>query len=359
MNVPWRLVSGLTLALGLVVAGVGAVRAQTAGTASPLCAQTAYDGRYCSLTAHGWQIFMNAGLAARHAPFAARVMDLLTRRLEEAAHVLPPVRLRELRRVPIWIEDKETGATSFYHLAGSSWPRANGYPEAKMGSFEIPDPSFFLRIQTTQPSIVIHELAHAYHDQVLSYENPSLLAAFRQALDKNLYGAVRRNDGTTGRAYTLTNHHEYFAELTEAYYATNDFFPFLRHELQAHDPVGFEALRVAWETQPEMVEEPIVLTAGSEVGANAKAGCAAEGRLKSQGSAEAARMVFRNSTTQPVRMFWLDFQGNRRAYELVAGGGLYIQRTFVSHAWLLADTNGRCMAIVMPKKDGSYVALAP
>jgi|GEM_PF-1133102 len=357
MNALPRVALGLTLALGLATASTA--QAQVPASASPLCLRTVHDGRYCLLSVHGWQVNLNTGLAARHAAFAGRVMDLLTLRLEEAARALPPARLRELRRVPIWIEDKETGATSFYHLAGSPWPRANGYPEAKMGSFEIPDPGFFLRIQTTQPSIIIHELAHAYHDQVLGYEHAGLLAAFRQASEKGLYGSVRRNDGTTGRAYALTNHHEYVAELTEAYFGTNDFFPFRRQELQAHDPAGFEALRVVWETQAEMIEEPIALAPGSATGAAAKSDCAAEAGLKSRSSAEAARMVFRNGTAEAVRMFWLDFQGNRRAYQLVPGGGLHIQRTFVSHPWLLADSTGKCLAVVMPKRDGSYVVLGP
>ncbi len=357
MRPRWRITLCLAVTVGLVLASGYAARSQTAAPA--LCAQTVHDGRYCSLTLQGWPIYLNAGLAARHEAFARRVVELLGRRLDEAARALPPARLRELRRIPIWIEDKETGATSFYHLGGSPWPRANGYPEAKQGSFEIPDPGFFMRIETSQPSIVIHELAHAHHDQVLGYEHPSLLAAYRQAVDKNLYAAVRRNDGTTVRAYALTNHHEYFAELTEAYFGINDFFPFRRSELQAHDPVGFEALRAAWEAQPEMIEEPIALASDAAAGAAAKAGCAATGVLRSRESTVPARLVLRNATAEAVRMFWLDFQGNWRAYALVATGGLQVQKTFLSHPWLLADTSGRCLAVVMPKKDGSYVVLGP
>ncbi len=356
MRPRWRITLCLVVTIGLVLASGYAARSQTAAPA--LCAQTVHDGRYCSLTLQGWPIYLNAGLAARHEAFARRVLELLSRRLDEAARALPPTRLRELRRIPIWIEDKETGAVSFYHPGGSPWPRANGYPEAKMGSYEIPDPGHFLSIQASQPSIVIHELAHAYHDQVLGYDDASLLAAYRQAVDKGAYTAVRRNNGTTVRAYALTNHHEYFAELTEAYFGTNDFFPFRRPELQAHDPAGFEALRAAWEAQPEMTETSIGL-GNSETGAAEKAGCAASGMLRSKESAQPARIVFRNATGEAVRMFWLDFQGNWRAYALVAAGGLQVQKTFLSHPWLLADTNGRCLAVVMPKKDGSYVVLGP
>jgi hypothetical protein len=178
-------------------------------------------------------------------------------------------------------------------------------------------------------------------------------------VDRNLYGAVLRNDGTTGRSYALTNHHEYFAELTEAYFGTNDFFPFRRSELQAHDPVGFEVLRAAWETRPPEIEEPIALASDPALGAAAKANCAPARAHRSRDSTTPARFVLRNTTSEPVQVVWLDFQGNRRAYARVEPGGLHIQKTFLLHPWLLADINGKCLAVVMPKKDGSYVSLAP
>ncbi len=39
---------------------------------------------------------------------------------------------------------------------------------------------------------------------------------------------------------------EYFAEATEAYFGVNDFFPFVRAELKAYDPVGFALMEAVW-----------------------------------------------------------------------------------------------------------------
>jgi hypothetical protein len=39
---------------------------------------------------------------------------------------------------------------------------------------------------------------------------------------------------------------EYFAETTEAFFGTNDFFPFVRSELRRHDPGGYELLKKLW-----------------------------------------------------------------------------------------------------------------
>jgi hypothetical protein len=42
---------------------------------------------------------------------------------------------------------------------------------------------------------------------------------------------------------------EYFAELSEAYWGKNDFYPFTRSELLQHDPLGYEAVKRAWHEQ--------------------------------------------------------------------------------------------------------------
>ena len=44
----------------------------------------------------------------------------------------------------------------------------------------------------------------------------------------------------------MTNPPEYFAESCEAYFGTNDFYPFVRAELQRHDPVMYELIERAW-----------------------------------------------------------------------------------------------------------------
>jgi hypothetical protein len=39
---------------------------------------------------------------------------------------------------------------------------------------------------------------------------------------------------------------EYFAEQSEALFGTNDFFPFVRSELEQHDPRMFALLKRLW-----------------------------------------------------------------------------------------------------------------
>jgi hypothetical protein len=44
---------------------------------------------------------------------------------------------------------------------------------------------------------------------------------------------------------------EYFAECSEAFFSTNDFFPFNKEELQKHDPEMFELLHKLWKCPEE------------------------------------------------------------------------------------------------------------
>ena len=45
---------------------------------------------------------------------------------------------------------------------------------------------------------------------------------------------------------TSANAKEYFAEASEAYFGTNDFYPFVRAELKKHDPEMFRLLEKLW-----------------------------------------------------------------------------------------------------------------
>lgn len=47
-------------------------------------------------------------------------------------------------------------------------------------------------------------------------------------------------------AYALNNEKEYFAEITEAYFGINDYFPFNYNDLNNYDIVGFNAALFVW-----------------------------------------------------------------------------------------------------------------
>jgi dipeptidyl-peptidase-4 len=95
----------------------------------------------------------------------------------------------------------------------------------------------------------MHELAHSYHHCVLGHGNPDIREAYDKAVESGHYESVLHINGSSRRAYALNNDKEYFAEATEAFFGTNDFYPFVRSELQKHDPDMYQVLRKLWKVQ--------------------------------------------------------------------------------------------------------------
>jgi hypothetical protein len=149
----------------------------------------------------------------------------------------------------------EGDAAGAYHPS-REWLRANGYNPDMAKSVEIGSASRFLLWSLDQPAIVIHELAHAYHHRVLGHDHEGIRAAFRAAVKEGRYEKVLRSNGSEERAYALENDQEYFAEGTEAFFGTNDWYPFVRAELLRHDPKLFEVLEEVFGTSAIPTQGP-------------------------------------------------------------------------------------------------------
>ena len=54
------------------------------------------------------------------------------------------------------------------------------------------------------------------------------------------------SEGGKTSHYARTNHKEFFAEMTESYLGVNDFYPFVRAELQEHDPKTYILMQKIW-----------------------------------------------------------------------------------------------------------------
>ncbi len=92
----------------------------------------------------------------------------------------------------------------------------------------------------------MHEMAHAYQFNVLGEDHPAAQKAYQKAMDRGLYQSVAHVHGGKRKAYAATNYKEYFAELTEAYFGKNDFFPFNRADLKKYDPTGYQLMQDVW-----------------------------------------------------------------------------------------------------------------
>jgi hypothetical protein len=201
---------------------------------------------YKTQNIEGWTIHVNKHLLSDQKALGHQALRLLDVKLYDITRVIPPKALERLREVPIWLGVNDGHAPCSEYHPNREWLAANGYNPDKAKCVEIGNASRFVDWSHDQPFMVLHELAHAYHDRVLGWDAPEIKAAYEHALKTGLYQSVLRCDGTTGRAYALTDEHEYFAEGTESYFGTNDYYPFVRAELKAYDPMLADLLKKVW-----------------------------------------------------------------------------------------------------------------
>ncbi|MGA0286891.1 MAG: hypothetical protein ACO3YY_02920 [Phycisphaerales bacterium] len=219
--------------------------AAAAANAPNFAATEAYEVR----DLRGWTVRVSPDLAASPGLRDA-VLELLDNQLFRIVRVVPAPALERLRRVEIWAETEMPRTACMCYHVSKGWLVPNGYNPDKEGAVEIGNAVAFLRWTRHQPWMVLHELAHAYHDQVLGYRHAGIEAAWRRIAETGAYDEVGHIAGGTRRHYALTNPMEYFAETTEALFGTNDFHPYVRSELEAVDPEGFALVASLWALDP-------------------------------------------------------------------------------------------------------------
>jgi hypothetical protein len=77
--------------------------------------------------------------------------------------------------------------------------------------------------------------------------------------------------------------------------------------------------------------------------------CSRLGSIKSEASLLATTIIFRNQSSSPVVVSWIDFEGNPANAAMVGPGQDYLVATFVTHAWLVETMGGSCIAIYEPR----------
>lgn len=243
-----RFVVGLLLAL-LCLLGPPAFAADedAEGDAAPDSAEYDPIERYDVRTMQGWEVYVHRDLLERE-ELAADAVELLEHRLADVRRRVPEAAVEKLQQVKIWLEHEHPTHPKIHYHVSPGWLAANDFHPEKVRSVEIGSARRFLNTSGQQPAVILHELAHAWHHQFLpdGYGNDQIRSAYERAVESGDYDEVLHIAGHTTEHYALTNPMEYFAEASEAYFATNDFYPFVRAELQEHDPRLFELLGELW-----------------------------------------------------------------------------------------------------------------
>jgi hypothetical protein len=200
-------------------------------------------------TIEGWTVhidrrLLNGGGAAS----GEQAIALLARRLADIKLIVPADKVAELQKVAIWLDLSHGRLKPAQYHPSAAWLRDNGYSESLARCVHIPVALEFASRphQRVQPWSVMHELAHAYHDQVLGFDHAEVKAAWQRVKDSGRLEKVLHIDGHETRHYALTNEKEFFAEMTEAYFGVNDFYPFNRAELKQSEPETYALLKGIW-----------------------------------------------------------------------------------------------------------------
>ena len=208
---------------------------------------TAYAARELS----GWHLLVHRKLEQDEPELWNEVGSLLEHQFFQIEREVPKPAVEKLRKITIWVELNEPHHPCMVYHPDAVWLRGHDMHPEKSGCVELANARNFLKWTHDQPWMVLHELAHGYHHQFVEqgFQNAEVAQALAAAASEKLYDSVLRFNGKDERAYAAVNPMEYFAEQTEAFFGTNDFYPFVRSELRRHDPRMHALLRKLWQVE--------------------------------------------------------------------------------------------------------------
>lgn len=197
----------------------------------------------------GWQVRVDVQLLnGRHAELGHKALRVLAFKLYEIKVLLPADRVARLQKVPIVLDRAYPRLHGMQYHPSAEWLKQHGHDPRLAKAVHIPQAAELTsRLPINQqPMVILHELAHAYHDQVLGFDEPRIQAAWRRFKASGKYQKVLHISGQDMRHYGLTDPKEFFAEMTEAFFGTNDFYPFVRGELKKELPDVDKLLEEIW-----------------------------------------------------------------------------------------------------------------
>lgn len=199
----------------------------------------------------GFTVFVDPALlpGGEAEELGARAVKVLDAQLTMIVQVMGESEaLKKLQTCPIWLEHHHKDLGSMQYHPDKRWLTKRNYDPRLTKMVHIPRAKSLVSagIVRKMPWVIMHELAHAYHDQVIGHARKDIREAYDAAVESGIYKKVLFIRGGKVRHYGLSNIYEYFAEGTEAYFGSNDFYPFVRSELQAHDPALHAIMQDVW-----------------------------------------------------------------------------------------------------------------
>jgi len=196
---------------------------------------------YTVKTLAGWKVYVHNSLlpGGEHAETGTEAIDRLTDAMLRLKTWIPAGPLAKLLEVKMWLEWDSTngpwGRTSGYQYhPGRDWLLDMDFNLEKHKCVEFGNAaSLAKRSPDSAVSVLLHELAHAYHDQVLTFDDPDVLAAYKRCVEGTSYPE---------RDWVKSNHKEFFAGVTTRYFGRKE----EREAVGQRDPVLKKFLQKTW-----------------------------------------------------------------------------------------------------------------
>lgn len=196
----------------------------------------------------GWTVHISKASLADKSKETEDALEHMANQLFQIKLVVPPKALAQLQQVPIWLANGEAKLGIAFH-PGRNWLVSRGYrPPQPKSMIGIARGGPFLHESIRQPWLVFHELVHGYDWFVLGSHRGygSNAPMYKQAMKSGRYKSALHWNGSRRKPYHATNKMEFFAECSEAFFGTNDIYPFVRAQLREHDPETYRGVAAAW-----------------------------------------------------------------------------------------------------------------
>jgi len=207
---------------------------------------------YTVKSIEGWTVRVDDRLFMAPDDEAGRkALRFLEYRLADIKIVVPADKVKKLQAVTIVLDLNNGDLGPMQYHPGKEWLKSNGHSVDLHRCVHLPRVKDVVTSRTTRemPWVILHELAHAYHDQVLGFDEPRVKEAFEKYKKSGRGDKTLLHDGRRVKHYALANQMEFFAEMTESYFGSNDFFPFNRAEMKESEPEIFELMTAIWEAK--------------------------------------------------------------------------------------------------------------
>jgi len=213
----------------------------------------AFPAAHTPRNIEGWNVRVDDRLlSGEGSVLGEQALKLLTARLVAITIVVPEKSLAKLRAIPIELDLDYGDLNAMQYHPDADWLKSKGYSEKLAKCVHVPDVRDFLSPSENHrmPWVVLHELAHGFHDQTIGFEDPRVIAVWKKFCASGKYKSVLTSQGSMREHYGLTDQKEFFAEMTEAYFGSNDFYPFVTGELKQAEPEIFAVLAEIWGPLP-------------------------------------------------------------------------------------------------------------